>query len=330
MLLIGAGLFLHSLLNLMNVDTGFDKQNVLVMGVDPGAAGYQVDARLESTMEHIEERVGSLPGIHAASFALFVFNSGAWADPAIVPGRLKSKKDPDVDHNIVGPRYLDVMKMPIMLGRALSARDNAASQRVAVINEAMARTYFPGASPIGRTFSVGDNPESQNIEVIGVAKDAKYINLDEKQMPAAFYPHAQHHGLFLYTFVARYTGNPKLLMPEIRRAIKEIDPNLVNDTTTLAQLVDDSVLNQRLVAQLCTFFGILAAFLACIGIYGVVSYGITRRTNEFGIRMALGAQRQDVLWMALREIMRWFWSVLCWVSPWLLPRAVWSRVNCSD
>ncbi len=154
------------------------------------------------------------------------------------------------------------------------------------------------------TFSVGDNPEWQNIEVVGVVKDGKYMSLKERPMPAAFYPHSQHR-MLLYNFVARYTGEPKSLVPEIRRAVGAIDPNLpVSDVTTLAHLVEGSVLNQRLVAQLSTFFGALAAFLACIGIYGVMSYGITRRTNEFGIRMALGAQRWDVLRMVLGETLR--------------------------
>jgi predicted permease len=302
-LLVLAGLFLHSLMNLMTEDTGFDKQNVLVMSIDPGAAGYQVDARLENMMERVEEGVGSLPGIHRASFAFLVFGGG-WTDPIAVPGRPKSDNDPDVDHNIVGPQYLDVMKTPIVLGRTLSARDNAASRRLAVINETAARTYFPGASPVGRSFSIGENPEWQNIEVIGVAKNAKYMSLKERRMPAAFYPRSQH-GMFLYNFLARYTGDTTSLVPEIRRAVRAVDPNLpVDDVTKLVHLVDGSVLNQRLVAQLCTFFGILAAFLACIGIYGVVSYGIARRTSELGIRMALGAERRDVLWMVLWETLR--------------------------
>jgi ABC-type antimicrobial peptide transport system permease subunit len=121
-------------------------------------------------------------------------------------------------------------------------------------------------------------------------------------MPAAFYPHAQHYGQILYTFVVRYTGQPNSLTPEIRKAVGAVDSNLaVSDPVTLTQLVASSVLSQRIAAELSTVFGVLAAFLACIGIYGVVSYGIARRTNEFGIRMALGAERQDVLWMVLRE-----------------------------
>jgi predicted permease len=300
----------------MDINTGFDKHNVLLMGIDPGSAGYQTDSRLESMMQRVEELVSSLPGIQGVSFAYFVFNRGGFTtDNVTVPGRPKSEEHPSVDHNIVGPRYLDVMKMPVILGRALSSHDSESSRKVAVINETMARTYFPGGSPLGRTFGFepgGDDAEWQNIEVVGVVKDAKYMDLEEKQMPAAFYPHSQHHPHFLFNFVARYTGNPKLLFPEIRKAVAEIDPNLpVGDVTTLAQVVDDNVSNKRLIAQLSTIFGILAAFLACIGIYGVMSYGITRRTNEFGIRMALGAERCHVLWVVLRETL---WLVVAGVA----------------
>jgi len=300
-LLGGAGLFLRSLVNLTNVDAGFDKRNTLALGIDAVAGGYQKDARLRNMMERVEERVGAVRGVHAASFAFIVFNGGGWTTHVIVPGRANSEDDPNVDHNIVGSQYLDAMKMPIVLGRGLTSRDRAASRKVAVINETMSRVYFPGVSPLGRTFSIGDEAEWQNIEVAGVVKDAKYISLDEEPQPAAFYPYLQHP-LFLYGFVVGYTGDPKRLVPQIRKAVGEVDPNLpVGDFTTLAQLVDNSIAKQRLVAQLCTLFAVLAALLACVGIYGVMSYGIARRTNEFGIRMALGAKGADVLWMVLGE-----------------------------
>jgi predicted permease len=304
-LLVGSGLFLRGLVNLMNVDTGFDKRNVLVAGVDPGAAGYQPDARWDTVMGRIEGRVGSLSGIRAASFAFFVFDGGGWTAPVRVKGQPASGNDPDVDHNIVGAQYFDALRVPVVLGRALHRQDDAASSRVAVINETMARVYFPGGSPLGRTFSIGNAAEYQNVEVVGVVKDAKYMSLDEHPMPAAFYPHAQHLGSFLYNFVIRYEGDPKQVTPEIVRAVREVDRHLpVGDFSTLKQIVGGSPSSQRMVAQLCTFFGMLAAFLACIGIYGVTSYGIAKRTNEFGIRMALGAERQDVLWMVLRDALR--------------------------
>ncbi|HKX00458.1 MAG TPA: ABC transporter permease [Bryobacteraceae bacterium] len=301
-LLAGAGLFLRSLANLMDVDVGFDRQNVVRVHIDPGAAGYR-DERLVSVMTRIEERASSLTGVRAASFALSVFDGGGSATTDIrVPGLPPKEHRPAADINTVGPQYLDVVKIPLLFGRGLSARDTAASRKVAVINQTMARIYFPGGSPLGRTFSVGEEPGWQDIEVVGVMKDAKYMLLEEKQMPAAFFPYSQHLEHFNDSFVVRYAGDPASIVPEIRRCVAEIDPNLpVSDVRTLAQMVDDFTLNRRLVAELSTFFGILAALLASIGIYGVMSYGIARRTNEFGIRMALGAKRTDVLRAVLGE-----------------------------
>jgi predicted permease len=310
----------------MNVDTGFDKNNVLVMGIDPAAAGYQTDARLESMMERVEERVGSLPGVGSASFVLYLFDGGSWSTDITVPGRAEDPKDPIVTHNIIGPQFFAAMKMPVILGRGLSLHDTTASRKVAVINETMARTYFTGVSPLGRTFGLEDDDDFQDLEIVGVVKDAKYENLDEKQRPAAFFPHTQHvNGRFLYSFIVRHTGEPASIVPAIRNAIREIDPNLpVGDVTTLATLVDESALDKRLVAELSTFFGMLAIFLSCLGIYGVMSFGIARRTGEFGIRMALGAGRPQVLWVVLKETLRMvalgagIGLVLALASSWLV------------
>ena len=304
-LVVGAGLFLRSLNNLKGVDSGFDKENVLVMGVDPAASGYKDDRRLEAMMEGVEERVSVLPGIAGTSFVFYLFDGGAWRDDIQVQGRTKSDADPGVNNNVVGPRFFDTLKMPIVLGRGLDARDNLGSRKVAVINETMSRVYFNN-SPLGHTFGIADTPDFQNLEVVGVVKDAKYEHLDESQRPAAFYPHAQHiGGRFLYLFIARHTGDSARLIPEIRGAIHEVDPNLtLGEITTLEQLVEDSVVDKRLVAQLSAFFGALAAFLACIGIYGVVSFGVVRRMGEFGIRMALGARSYQVLWIILRDTLQ--------------------------
>jgi predicted permease len=303
LLLAGAGLFLRSLANLINVNVGFDRQNVVRMYIDPRPAGYRTDARLVSATDRIVEAVSALPGVRAAAFAQDVLDGGGSSTTDIrVPGLPDSAPHPQTDLNRVSPQYLDVMKLPILYGRGLTAQDTASSRKVAVINQTMVRTHFGGAWPIGRTFSVGDDESVQDVEVVGVMKDAKYMELEEAQMPAVMFPYAQQPQHYIYSFVVRYSGDAESLLPAIRRAIAGVDPNLpVSDVRTLAQMVDGFTVNRRVVAQLSMFFGLLAALLASIGIYGVMSYGIARRTNEFGIRMALGAKRRDVLWSVLRE-----------------------------
>ncbi len=302
-LLAGAGLFLRSLANLSALNLGFEKEGVLRFQIDPSSAGYKTDARLRSLMSRIEEHVSSLPGIQGASFALSVFEGGGWSGDSVrVPDRPRSDKEPHSDFNLVGDRYFEVMRMPLLLGRGFNAHDNEASPDVAVINEELARVYFPDASPVGRVFSIGKDSDFQNVQIIGVVKNAKYMKPTEAQMPAAFFSHSQHSGNYLNNFVVRYIGDPSWVVRAVKRSVGEVDPNIpVGEVRTLSDMVDDFTVNQRLVAVLSTFFGVLATTLACIGLYGVMSYGITRRTNEFGIRMALGAARVDVLWGVLRE-----------------------------
>jgi predicted permease len=312
-LIAGAALFVRSLSNLLSLDTGFDKRDALVMGVEPGSAGYQVDARYNTMMDRVEERVARVPGVRGTGFALFVFNGGGWSTSDIlVPGRPQTPNDPSVVLNIVGRQYLDAMRMPILAGRGLSDRDTASSPKVAVINETMARLYFDEPLPLGRTFSLKDDEQGnsgqwRDIQVVGVARNAKYFTLFEREQPAAFFPHAQHTRYFLWNLVARHDASSTsgTLLPAIRRAVAEVDPNLpIGTVTTLSDLVDDSVVNRRAVARLSAFFGLLAALLASIGIYGVTSYGVLRRTNEFGVRIALGASRGQILQLVLGETVR--------------------------
>jgi predicted permease len=302
LLLMAAGLFLRTLVNLDNVNTGFNKQNVLLFGIDPVDVGYKLDARLTSLYQKIEERVSDEPGVRAASISFFTFNQGASDGPVEVEGRnLPASVDNDVIHNVVGPGYFATMGIPLLLGRVFTSHDTATSPKVAVINETMAREFFPGGSPLGRRFGL-DPKHSSDVEVVGVVKDAKYISLREEQWPAAYYPYSQHIGPYYYDFEVRYSGDPKTITAEVRRAVGEVDHNLpLTYNDTLAQQVDRSITSQSLIARLSAFFGLLAVFLACIGLYGLMSYAITRRTSEIGIRMALGAGRSSVLWMVMRE-----------------------------
>jgi predicted lysophospholipase L1 biosynthesis ABC-type transport system permease subunit len=168
----------------------------------------------------------------------------------------------------------------------------------------MARRFFPDSSPIGRHFGMGDDPsQSGDIEIIGVVRNAKYVALAESPAAAAYFPYSQHVQ-YLFNFEVRYTGDAGPMIPAVRRAIAEVNPDvLVNGITTLTEQVDESTANQRLIARLSAFFGLLAAFLVCIGIYGLLSFAVARRPSEIGVRMALGARRSSVLWLILREVL---------------------------
>ncbi|HEV2491615.1 MAG TPA: ABC transporter permease [Terriglobia bacterium] len=301
-LLIGAGLFLRSLVKLAHVDTGFAKDHVLLFAIDPVDVGYKEDVRLANLYQQIEQRVSAEPGVRAASISFFTFNQGEWSSDVVAQGGPPPDKTPNVTHNVVGPSYFTTMGIPLLVGRVFGPEDTATSPKVAVINESMARQFFPGGSPIGRHFGIGDDPKhSTDLEVVGVVKDAKYVSLREEPGPAAYYPYTQRLGYY-DDLEVRYSGDPQAIVAEVRRAAGEVDRNLpVTYQNTLAEQVDQSLASQSLIARLSAFFGLLAVFLACIGIYGLMSYAVTRRTSEIGVRMALGAGRSKVLWLVMRE-----------------------------
>jgi predicted permease len=298
-LLIGAGLFVRSLRNLTNVDTGFNRENVLRMTIDASSAGYKEDARLVAMFHQVEDRVSALPGVRAASFSIFSFNEGTWNNCIWVEGYLHDCPT-DVQHNAVGNEFFAAMGIPLLAGRTFGPQDTATSQKVGVINETAARLFFPAGSPIGRFYGRSKD-HAADIEVIGLVKDVKYYSLDEKPEPGDYYPYSQNIR-YLNEFEVRYAGDPAPLLGALRQTIHEVDSSLpIGEITTLNQQVERSIANQRLLAQLAAFFGLLAVFLSCIGIYGLMSYLVTRRIAEIGVRMALGAKRAQVLWLVLRE-----------------------------
>ncbi len=299
-LLVGAGLFVRSLVNLSNVDTGFNPDHVLRLRIDAGSAGYLEDTRLASLYQRIEQRVSALPGVRAASFSIFTFNEGTWNNSIWVQGYLEGHRETDIHHNAVGNGYFTAMGIPLLTGRTFGPQDTATSPRVGVIGETLARTLFPAGSPIGRRYGRGAE-HAGDIEVIGVVKDVKYNNLDEPVQPGDYLPYSQNVR-YLNDFEVRYSGDFSAMVSAIRESVRSTDPALpVSDVLTLNEQVARSITNQRLVAQLSSFFGLLAVFLSCIGIYGLMSYVVSRRTNEIGVRMALGAERSHVLWLVMRE-----------------------------
>ncbi len=302
-LLVGAGLFWRTLLNFAHVDPGFEKQNVLVFLLDEYAAGYKPDARLGSLLNQIEERVGAVRGVRAASFSLFTFNQGEWSNGVTLQGISRnSENSEEVLMNRVGAGYFAAFALPVLSGRTFTPQDNERAPKVAVINETMARRFFPGESAIGRYFGFGDDPKhSGDFEIIGVVKNAKYESLRERPHPAAYFPHSQNV-TYLPNLEVRFSGDAAQITQQVRQAVEAVARDVpIGEVSTLADEVDNSVSKYRLVSQLSTFFGLLAVFLVCIGIYGLFSYVVARRTNEIGIRMALGAKPSEIMEMVLRE-----------------------------
>jgi predicted permease len=192
----------------------------------------------------------------------------------------------------------------MLLGRPIGPQDTETSPKVAVVNQAFARHYFTGQSPIGKRFGWGDkNPSA--IEIVGVARDARYSDLQGRWAPPAtvYLPSMQQpESLGQMYFEVRTQGNPKNWIPAVRQVVQSIDRNVpLSDVKTQTEQIDEMLFQERLFAKLTSFFGLLALLLACIGLYGIMAYAVARRTNEIGLRMALGAQRSEVLKMVLRE-----------------------------
>ena len=302
LLLVGAGLFVRTLINLQRVDTGFDQEHVLLFKIDTDSIGYKKDSRLVKLYKDVEERVGTVPGVRAASFSMLAFNQGTWTSPASTRGDSSTTRtEQGIRNNAVGPDFFSAMGIPLLTGRGFGAQDTEASPKVAVISEALAQRLFPGDSPLGRRFGRGGPEHSEDIEVIGVVKDAKYGDLMEEPQPMAYYPYSQEIN-FLGNLEVNFSGNAGAVSSEVRRAIKEVNRDIpIVDAVRMSDHVARSLVQQRLIARLSSFFGLLALLLACIGLFGIMSFSVARRTNEIGIRMALGAERGDVLRLVMRE-----------------------------
>ena len=305
MLMVAACLFLRTLVNLNRVDTGFNKENVLRLDIDSTITGYKdADPRLTMLFKQIEQRVNGLPGVRAASFSAFTFDEGSWNGVIRVPG-MPVDHSVDVKHNEIGDAYFKVMQIPLLAGRGFGPQDTATSQHVAIISEQMARHLFPAGSPIGRTYYIGSDdgvePPLQE-QVIGVARDVKFGDLEEPLAYIDYLPYAQREWRF-GDFEVRYSGDFGAVARDVQQAIHSVDRRLpIMHITTLDEQVARSFTNETIIAELSAFFAVVAVFLSCIGLYGLMSYLVSRRTGEIGIRMALGAKRSGVAWQVMREI----------------------------
>jgi predicted permease len=302
-LLVGAGLFLRTLQNLRSVDVGFNPQNLVIFRVNPQLNRYD-DQRTRQLYDQLTDALRAAPGVRAVTGSQPALLTGSVNGTGIyVQGRTYTL-DAKVDINrlVVLPDFFEIMGIPMLTGRGFTSRDDDAAPKVAVINGAAARKYFPGENPIGRRF--GSSPEENaTLEIVGVVRDAKYNSVRDEAPPTMYVPYRQTRtgGVLLEV---RTAGNPVAAMNTIRETVRRIDPNLpIMDMWTQMEQIERRFLQEKLFAQANAFFGGLAVVLAAVGLFGLMSYSVSRRTNEIGIRMALGARRQDVLRLVMRESM---------------------------
>ncbi len=298
-LLVSTGLFVRTLRNLQNVDTGFNRQGLVLFRIDALPAGYKRE-QFVALQTRLRERLENLPGIRGATYAsVALLNRGGVSRAVNIEGYTPSAGgSTSVAFSALAPNFFATMEMPLVLGRGFTEHDTATAPKVAVIDQAFAQKYFGAENPIGRRLGLGPQLE---IEIVGVVRDASYSSLRAARQPTLFVPALQQIG-GTANFALRTSGDPAAIFPAIRAAVREIDATLpVIDLRTQEEQIDRLNAQELLFARLSGFFGLLALALACVGLYGLMSYGVLRRTGEIGLRMALGALPTHVLRMILRE-----------------------------
>jgi predicted permease len=297
---VGAGLYVRTLHNLRITDLGMNTRDVMIFKLVPAASGY-TNARAAEFAQRVLDRLERMPGVASVGLARNLPLQGApWDITIDVPGT-PTPSDPNllkVSVNLVTAGFFETMGIPVLLGRGIEERDRVGAPRTAVINETLARAYFPHESPIGRHFLA----EAQDYEIVGVVGDSRYDRVRGAVFPSYFASYAQSPNFRGFGIILRTFRSPNAVSRDVRRAIAEIDPNVpLSDLATVEQTIDRLLRQDRLFAGLSSIFGALALLLAAIGLYGVRAYAVARRTPEIGIRMALGADRGTITQMILRE-----------------------------
>jgi predicted permease len=316
-LLVSAGLLTQSLNRLEHQNFGIDTANRYVLHLDPSGAGYTATT-LPALNQQLEQQFGSLPGVQDVGLALYSpLEGNNWGEGVFIAGR--PAPGPETNNGSswdrISPHFFDAVGQRIVRGRGITEDDTATSQMVAVVNQAFVRKFFPKENPIGRYFGDFDQKYANSFIIIGVVADAKYNNPRDEVRPMYFRPldqripgltvpnlmRAEDSSLYINSITLRFDRAPTKLDATARHILANINPNLtVIDLHTLAFQVNGNFTQDRLIARLTALFGILALILASVGLYGITSYQIARRTSEIGLRMALGASRGNVIGMVMR------------------------------
>ncbi len=305
-LMAGAGLFIRTLVNLKDIDTGFHADRVLLVSFNPSLNRYS-EQRARDFYAGLMERVAALPGVQTVSMADQPLLAGAMYEGVTVEGFAQDAGNgPTAAIKTVTPRFFETMGIPLRLGRDFSPRDLPGTPKVAIVNESFVRQFFGGENPLGKRIGVGG--KTADLEVAGVIADTKYRSLRGEPPTTVYLPADQSDtnkgqpGSTARTLHVRTTGDPEALPALIQQQARALDRNLpISKVTTFARIVDAQLVRERLIATLSGCFGALAMLLACLGLYGVMAYNIQRRTQEIGIRMALGATGSAVTRMVMRH-----------------------------
>ncbi len=305
-LLVSAGLFLRSMVKLATLDVGFDRNDVLLVNTNLKAAKVAPERRLE-IYDEIEALLQKLPGAFSVGRSWRTPVTGyEWNEYVSVDSPSAPKGDDSLVYfNYVSPGYFVTLHTPLLAGRDFQASDSKTAPGVAVVNEVVARKFFPDANPVGKTFRVGSGNKEpgRTFQVVGLVKDSKYESLREATFPQAFFPISQMPGNDdSEYFEIRTATRPESLSAAVQNSVAQVSKGISLEFGTLAKQIDDSLVQDRLLATLSTFFGGLALLLAMIGLFGSLSYLVTQRQPEFGIRMALGAMPVSILRLVLREV----------------------------
>jgi predicted permease len=301
LLVVGAGLFLRTLFALNSIDVGFRTDHLILFEVSPPAKRYGPgkDAQLHRLLE---QRFASLPGVQGVGPSWSAYMTGGLSNDDFVPeGAPKGSQNPPEDVNATGVGFFQTMGIPIVAGRSFGPQDTASSQKVAIINQALARTRFPNMNPVGKRFHT-DNGTGDWVQIVGVCGDTRYANLRDPAPPQFFMPYVQQQEVGGLNYAIRTQLSPDQLIPALRAVVQKVDRDLpIIDIRTQREQIDANMQIERTFATLTSGFGVLALALACVGIYGIMAYSVANRRNEIGIRLALGAQPGQVRGMILCE-----------------------------
>jgi predicted permease len=300
-LLIGAGLFTRSLINLLNNNPGFHADHLVTFNIDPSLVGYS-PARSFSLDRELLNELGAIPGVHSVALANLLPLAGDNIGTGLsANGRADNMIS--TNENPVGPGYFHTLGIPLVEGREFRFSDTSQSPRVVILNQKFAHELFPKESAVGRHVLIG--PQASDTEIVGVVKDSKFDGLREDPRHLIYVPNEQNNLLITgqTVFFLRTGNSEKATIGSIPGIVKRLDSTLpVNNLTTMQSFIDSTIYTDRLMALLAIAFGVLATLLAAVGLYGIISYSVTRRTQEFGIRLALGAERSGIIRLVIREI----------------------------